>query len=30
LILTFNILGILIKSGIRFAPINYNMHKASI
>jgi hypothetical protein len=25
LILTFNILAILIKPGIRFAPINYNM-----
>jgi hypothetical protein len=29
LILTFIILAILIKSCIRFAPINYNMHKAS-
>jgi hypothetical protein len=30
LILTFNIVAILIKLDIRFAPINYNMHKTSI
>jgi hypothetical protein len=30
LIHTFDILAILIKSGIRFAPIIYSMHKASI